>query len=246
MSNKERGQNPVVGDDVTLRFFSFNSNAFTDVNAVNYVEIYYLDKEDVTEVNPDGRRLVATIDGGDVVHDDDGQYHVTINLDRDAYVIGNYLDIWNVVIREEEPASDVEQEWTLYPDLWYTSPYPIVYDFSFEVRPNRIRQGNIKPLIIGIFPNVPKASDLARYYTNLITNASLKISIEQICGDCMPAEKDLRLIVDEEDVIFREQCSGYYTLDTSELDCGLYDVWFKLELGGNVYISDNQSIEIFK
>ena len=245
MATKERGQNPVVGDDVVLRLFTYNSNARADVESINNVEIYFLDSTLTTAENPDGRRLVANVDGADVIRDSEGHYYLSVFLDLDLFVIGKYLDVWNITVRVDEPASNIEQQWYLYPDLWYTSPIPIVYDYSFDVSPNRIRQGSIKYLIIGIYPNVPKASDLERYYTNLATTAGLKISIEQTCGDCLPAEKDLRLKVDEVDVEFREKCVGYYLLDTTDLDCGIYDVWFKMELGENIFISDKQSIEIF-
>jgi hypothetical protein len=246
MATKERGQNPVITDDLTLRLFTYNSNARTDVYSINSVEIYFLDPEEKTAENPDGRRLVETIAGADVVRDSEGTYSVSINLQAVNYTIGKYLDVWKITVQELEPESSIEQQWKLYPNMWYTSPIPIVYDFSFDVKPNRIRQGSVKYLIVGIYPNVPKASDLERYYTNLAIAANLKISIEQTCGECLPAEKDLRLVVDEALIENREMCSGYYLLDTTNLDCGIYDVWFKMELGENIYISDKQSIEIFE
>lgn len=245
MANKERGQNPAIGDDVTLRLFTYNSNNRADVFNVNSVDIYFLDPAEITSENTDGRRLVQTIDGSDVLRVSEGHYSVSTTLQKDVYTIGKYLDVWKITVQEEEAESNIEQEWNLYPNLWYTSPIPIVYDFSFDVRPNRIRQGSIKYLIIGIYPNVPKASDLERYYTNLAIAASLKISIKQSCGECLPAEEDLKLKVDEADIEFREKCTGYYLLDTTDLDCGIYDVWFKMTLGESTYISDKQSIEIF-
>ena len=38
---------------------------------------------------------------------------------------------------------------------------------------------------------------------------------------------------------------GYYLLDTTEMEIGIYDVWYELDLGGNTYISDRQSLQIF-
>lgn len=246
MATKERGQNPVITDDVVLRLLTYNSNARTDVYSINSVDIYFLDPAEVSADNPDGRRLVETVDGADVVHVSEGHYSVTVTLAANSYTIGNYLDVWNITVQNLEPESTIEQQWILYPNMWYTSPIPIVYDFSFDVRPNRIRKGSIKYLIVGVYPNVPKASDLERYYVNLATASSLSISIKQTCGECLPAEEDLRLIVDEESVEFREKCVGYYLFDTTDLDCGIYDVWFKMELGENTYVSDNQAIEIFE
>ena len=76
--------------------------------------------------------------------------------------------------------------------------------------------------------------------------SDLKISIEQACGNCLSDEQDLRLIVDKELVQSREKRYGYYKLDTTEMDCGIYNVWFQLEFGGNVYISDKMQLQIYE
>jgi hypothetical protein len=96
-------------------------------------------------------------------------------------------------------------------------------------------------------PNVPTAGDLRAYYENIAIVSDLSISIEQNCGECIPAEQDLRLIVDNESVDYREKRHGYYKLDTEalEMGCGIYDVWFTLEFGGNKYISDRMHIQIY-
>lgn len=245
MATKERYQNPVVGDDINLRFFTYNSNNRSDVFSISKVDIYYLDSTLISETNVDGRRLVLTIDGEDVTAEDTGHYMVNTVLESDVFVIGRYLDVWTVVVRENETETMVEQQWQLYPDLWYTTPMPIVYDFTFDVRPNRIRQKSVKYLIIGIHPNVPRATDLERYYTNLAITSNVQIYIEQACGDCMPEEKDLRLVVDGASVELREKCQGFYLLDTTEMDCGIYNVYFKMEMGENIFYSDNQQIEIY-
>jgi hypothetical protein len=100
-------------------------------------------------------------------------------------------------------------------------------------------------LIIEIKPNVPTAGDLRKYYENLAIVADLRITIEQSCGDCMPAERDQRLIVEEALVDYREKRYGYYQLDTTDLSCGIYDVTFRLDFGGNIYISDRMHIQIY-
>ena len=94
-------------------------------------------------------------------------------------------------------------------------------------------------------PNVPSAGNLRQYYENLAIVSDLKITIEQSCGDCMPQETDLRMIVEDDSVDYREKRFGYYKLDTTDMDCGLYDIWFKLEFGGNVYISDRFKLQIY-
>ena len=61
----------------------------------------------------------------------------------------------------------------------------------------------------------------------------------------MPQEEDLRLIVDKEPVTYREKRYGYYQIDTADMEVGIYDVWFELDLGDNVYISERNQLQIF-
>jgi len=75
--------------------------------------------------------------------------------------------------------------------------------------------------------------------------ADLKITIEQSCGACIPAQQDLRVIVDEAPVDFREKNHGFYQLDTQDLACGIYDVTFRLDFGTNIYLSDKKQLLIF-
>lgn len=242
---KERYQNPTVGDEINLRLFTYNSTNLRDVVSIDQVEIYFLDPYNVTEANPDGRRLVDTIDGSAVTVEDTGTHLITITAAEAQYTIGRYVDIWTINLEVDEPAQTIENCFEIYPDLWYTAPTPIVFDFDFHFQPNKFRQGSKQYLIIEIVPNVPRASDLERYYQNLAIVSDLKISIEQNCGDCLPVERDLRVIVDEESVDYREKRYGYYQFDTTDLGCGIYDVTFKLEFGGNVYISDRMPLQVY-
>jgi len=245
VATKERYQNPVVGDSVRLKLFSFRSNNRTNFNSVDKVEIYFLDPVEVTEENPEGRRLVDTLTGASIVNVETGLYEVTVALEDTKYTIGDYVDVWYAYIEANDDLSTVENTWKIYPDLFYTSPLPIVYDFSFAFRPNKLRLGSKQYLIIDIVPNVRNASDLARYYENLAIVSPLKISITQVCGECLPAEEDLRVIAEEENVEFREKGRGYYFLDTEDWTEGLYDVWFTMEFGGNTYISSKQQLQIY-
>lgn len=249
MAEKQRYQNPVVGDDLVLSLFAYNSNNRANFDSIASVDIYFLDPNDVSESNPDGRRLVQTIDGSDVTNEETGLYKVTISLTDPTYVIGKYIDIWNVVFEtNNNPTAEIPNSFEIYPDLWYTTTIPIVYDFNFRFSPNKIRKGSKRWLIIDITPNVPKATDLQRYYTNLAIAAPIKVSIEQACVPCMPAEESLRLVVDEEDVEVREKCVGYWFLNTDslELNSGIYNIWFTMEFGENKYISDKQQIQIYE
>ena len=247
MTAKERKQNPVIGDDLTLRLFIYNSNNRANVNSVEQVELYFLDPNEKTPDNPNGMRLVKTIPGTEVTFVEDGHYTITVELEPECFTIGKYLDVWCLETRECDPIIKVENLFEVKPDLWYTTPIPIVYDFHFAFRPNKIRAGSKRWLIADVTPNVPRATDLERYYTNLCIVSPLKISIEAACVECMHEESDLNLIVDRADVQFREKGQGFYFLDTDalEMDCGIYNVWFEMEFGESLYISDKQQLQIF-
>jgi hypothetical protein len=237
MAAKERYQNPTGGDTVNLRLFTYNSNNLANVVAVQKVDIFSCDDT--------SRILVETFPGTSVIAESTGKYLLTVPLTEPKYCIGRYLDAWTLQFENEDCPATVEQPFQVYPQLWYTTPIPVVYDFSFSFRPNRMRVGSKQHLIIEITPNVPRGSDLARYYENLAIVSNLNISIEQMCGDCVPCEEDLRLIVDNQPVDYREKRYGYYLLDTTELEKGIYNVWFQMEFGESIYISDKNQFQIY-
>jgi len=243
--SKERYQNPTVGDSVNLRLFTYNSNNRRDVQEIEQVEIYTLDPTERTEDNPEGLRLVQIIDGSSVVKEDTGRYLVTIDASSPIYTIGEYKDKWKVKFQDNDSfTATIANNFTLYPDLWFTTSLPPVYDFSFNFRPNRIRRGSKRYLIIQVVPNVPRGPDLERYYENLAIVSDLRVSIEVDCADCVPVEQDLRLVVDRQIVDYREKMYAYYFIDTSELASGIYNVWFELTFGENTFISDKGALQI--
>lgn len=245
MATKERFQNPAVSDKVNLRLFTYNSNNLADLESIEKIDIYYLDRALVSDTNPDGRRLVESFDGTAIVVEDTGTHLLQVTLEEKKYVIGSYVDSWTVNVSTDQPAGTIEQVFQVYPSLWYTTPIPVVYDFNFHFQPNKFRKGSKQFLIIEIVPNVPTAGDLRQYYENLAIVSDLKISFEQTCGDCLPAECDLRLVADKVPVTYREKRYGYYQLDTEDLNCGLYDIWFQLDFGGNRYISDRMKFQVY-
>lgn len=247
MPNKERFQNPTCNDTINLRLFTYNSNNLKDVQLVEKVEIYILDPENKTESNPDGRRLVQTFAGSSVVKEDTGRYLLQVNLTDPLYTIGSYLDIWTVQFEGGECAkATIDQPFRVYPDLWFTTPTPPVHDFNFSFRPNRMVKGTKRYLLIQITPNVPRGGDILPYYENLAIVSEIRVSIEFACGDCVPQEKDLRLVVDRQLVDYREKLYGYFFLDTTEYEPGIYNVWFELALGENVYISEKSQLQIYE
>ncbi len=240
--SKERFQNPVIGDVVRLRLFIYNSNNLADPFNLREVDIYVLDPHATSETNPDGRCFLLTIDSSSIVRECQGNYYVDVTLDRNIFTIGKFLDVWKITLLDGEEESCIENCFQVYSQLWYTTPIPVVYDFDFNFQPNRIRKGSRKYIQIEITPNVPTATDLKRYYENLAIVSNLKISMERTC--CANSF-DENLILDEVCVDFREKRFGFYFLDTTDLECGIYDLWFSLCLGGNTYISPREQLEIF-
>jgi hypothetical protein len=243
---KERNQNITVGDNLKLRLFTYNSNSRQNIYNIEKVEIYNLDQTYKTEENPEGRRLIQTIETSEISTEDEGEYSIEINLEDQIYTIGNYIDVWHVEF-DQEQSGTVTNEFNILPNLWFASDLPVIYDFTFGFRPNRIRYGEKRWINIEVIPNVPNISDLKRYYSNLSISSPLKVWIEKICGDCVPSERDLRMIVEGDLVKHRRGTEGSYFIDTEKLnmDCGMYNIWFEMEFGENKYISDNQQIQIF-
>ena len=242
---KERYQNPTVGDNIFLRLFTYNSNNKVNVNEIEEVKIYLLDPAEKTIDNPDGLRLIETISGNNVTNESAGQYLLEIAALDPDYVIGDYVDKWTVKFEDNEACvATITNNFTIYPDLWFTTSVPPIYDFNFNFRPNRIRKGTKRYLLIQVTPNVPRGADVQNYYENLAIVADLRVSIESSCGDCVPVENDLKLLVDRQLVGFREKMYAYYFIDTSEIDAGIYNIWFELAFGENIFISDKSALQI--
>lgn len=242
---KERYQNLVCGDTIRLRLYTFNSNEKKDVNSIESVTIYYHDPLEITTENPQGLRLIATIESNDIVHDSDGSYYVDIITTPLNYLIGDYTDTWKVQFEDGECFSEsIKNTFKIIPDSWYASEIDLPESYQIFFRPNRFIKGTKRNLICEIIPNVPKASDLEKYYKILNATGEIRISIAAICGPCLPAEKDLRLVVDREIITNKQGCNFYYFLDTEEMNIGIYDVWFEINIGENTFITESNQIQI--
>jgi hypothetical protein len=243
---KERYQNPTYNENVRLRLFFYNSNNFSDVAKITKIDLYKV--ENGKSINdPSARTFVRSVNPSSVVKDGTGRYYVDVFLEEGVFLIGQYVDVWTVqFVNEDQDTSEIVNPFQVYPNLWYSTPIPVVYDFDFIFRPNKIRKGSKRYLIVEITPNVPKGTDLQRYYENLAIVADLKISMELKCGNCVPDEEDLRIVIDRAPVDYREKKYGYFMLDTTEIEVGVYDVWFELEMGENNYISDRMNLQIYK
>jgi hypothetical protein len=242
---KERYQNPTIDQTVRLRLYFYNSNNYSDVCQIKEVLIYKI-PDGVSMTNIGGRMLVQTIPGDQVINDGTGKYYVDIYTEDGVYTIGRYTDVWIVnYVNDNLGTSEIANLWQVYPPLWYSSPIPVVYDFNFVFRPSQIRKGSKQFLIIQVTPNVPKGTDLQRYYENLAIIGNVLVSIEQRCGACLPPEQDLRMVVCNEPVQFSQKQFGYYYLDTCNFEIGIYDIWFQLDLGDNNYLSPRFQLQIY-
>lgn len=239
MSSKERYQNPTCGDTLNLRMFTYNSNNKKDIESIESIDIYVYDDHGQG-------RLIQTIEGSEVSKTNTGEYLLELNIEHPLYIIGKYQDVWNVTFENEECAvAKIVNRFQIYPDLWFTTTVPPVYDFNFDFRPNKIRKGSKRYIIIEISPNVPNGSDIAKYYENLAIVSDIKVSIEIECGNCVPQEEDLRLIVDKEVVDYRERCYAYYFINTENYEEGIYNIWFELSFGENLFISEKNSFQVY-
>lgn len=240
---KERFQNPNCGDTLRLRLFSFNSSEKVNVFSIEKIEIIKI--EDITEENLNGEVLIKTINNTEIENPETGEYYVDLTLNQDDFTIGRYIDRWHIQFEENETCTKnkVNNFFEVLPSMWFTSAGPNIYDFNFKFKPNKITQGSKRYIVIEINPITPRIESIEKYYASIAITSQLKINIEKNCGNCPAEEKEI--LVEDEIVNFREQNLGYYMLDTREMDEGIYNVWFKLEHGENIYISEKNQLQIF-
>lgn len=238
--NKERYSNLTCSDTVNLKLFTFNVNNLSDVQSINNINIYQL-------IEHEQKQLIQTIAGSSVNLLKTGIYELPLFLDPSLYSEGNFQDSWNISFTSNtcENAVIVDNSFKIYPDKWFSTPFPPIYDFSFRFYPNKIRFGSKRNLVIDIIPNVPHGSDILPYYIDLATVSDIRINIELECGRCVPKERDLRLIVDNELVHNRNGRQALYFIDTNEFEEGLYSIWFEVCFGENLFISPKESLQIF-
>lgn len=246
---KEKYQTPALGDTVRLRLYVYNANALTNFKSVDAIAIYFLDPNSRTEINPDGRTLVEQITTSTVVQTAIGKYYVDVELAEDTYVLGNHLIQWTLVYENElNCQSIVENKFTIFPRLWATSDLPLIYDFDFTFRPNRITLDSKRWLTVEIIPKVQNADTFNQYYAGIALSSNLTVSICKRCGGC-PSDDDDDLVVDADPVQFRERGTGYYFLSTGEdtdfEEQGLYDIWFNLTYGECHFRSPIFQLEIY-
>lgn len=246
---KERFQNPNCGDTLRLRLFSFNSNEKSNVHSIEKVEIIFLDENERTEQNPTGEIVYKTIPTGEIENPTEGEYYVDLvlqtNDNGDPFIIGRYIDRWYIQFEENETCTQnkINNFFEVFPSIWFTSSGPNIYDFDFKFKPNKITKGSKRYIVIEVKPITPAIDAIQQYYSNIAITGNLKINIEKSCSSCPTDENEI--IIEDQLIEFREQNLGYYLLDTQELDEGIYNIWFKLEHGDLIYVSEKNQISIF-
>lgn len=243
---KERFQNPTCGDNISLRLFTYNTNDKQNIESISKVEIYVSEYDLKSTTNPEGLRLVQTIDGSEVINNAIGEYYIQFLIENPIYTIGTYKDVWYVKFDSLNcNETKISNEFKVLSDVWFADTDVPIYDFNFSVQPTKIKKGTKRYLIIKTLPNLKQGSSILPYYENLALSSDLKVSIEIECGNCVPQEQDLRLIVDKKLVNYKEKNSAYFFIDTEEYQEGVYNIWFELNFKNNVFISDKLSFQIF-
>jgi hypothetical protein len=235
---KERFQNPNCGDNIRLRLFSFNSNYKKNVHSIKKIDIIRVDEENK-------EYIIKTIDPIEIQNPRPGEYYIDLNLNIEEFIIGNYLDRWEIQFEESQDCATnkVNNFFQILPSIWFTSSGPNIYDFSFKFKPNKMVLGSKKYIVIEINPITPRVEDIEKYYSNIAITSNLKINIEKNCTNCPEDEEEI--IIEDELIEFREKNLGYYLLDTQDMEEGIYNIWFKLEHGENVYVSEKNQFQIF-
>lgn len=254
---KERTQNPVLGDTINLRLFSYSSNTLSDVYRVKSVKIFYLDHDQRTENNPDGRVLIRTVAEPDIQNPSDGEYLLPLITNETEFRVGSYIDRWEILFEDTDNRDGViENSFHIYRDLWYTSEKPIIYDIGFNFQPYRLVQGCRKHLRVDLEIFAPEEDIIDKYYYYLLTLADIQLRIVQDEGvGYEEVETDKNVVLNWTTVDFRENTTGYYRIDTSAdprphragkpWGTGIYLVQFRATLGGNLYLSQKFRIQIY-
>lgn len=260
MPIKERYQSPVLGDTLNLDFYSYNNNSLTSVNELGNIEVYFLDKTQLSDNNPNGKRIKLIITPNNITELSTGHYRAQINLDDNLFEIGDYIDVWNIKFNDYDSTFyKVENQFRIHTDLRETHDRPFVYDVSWSFNPKKIILYSRRYLKIAFKPSIHddigrkyiNESLIDRFYFNLKNTQNLFIKIELIEGcdyneDCLYAN----IITDPEwdRVEIRGDNEAYYLIDSTEdegiYNLGIYSVQFKILIGGQEIISPKFYLQI--
>jgi hypothetical protein len=250
---KERYQSLTLGDDVNLDFYSYQNNSLINVSEIQKIEVYFLDPNNITSSNIDGRSIKKIIPSTDITQINTGHYRAVLTIDDNLYEIGDFIDVW--FVRYNTFDSDffpVINQFKVFSDLRETWDRPFVYDVDFSFDPKKIVSGNKKYIRIGFFPNIQIEKDIIdRFYFNLKTTGNLFIRIEQIegCGfdPDLPAF-NVKTDPEWDQVDIRGDNEAYYLIDSTDNGdyvLGIYAVQFKILIDGQEIISPKFYLQIF-
>jgi hypothetical protein len=245
MATKTRDGNLVIGDFALLKQYLYNGNSLSDIVSVDQVDIYFLDPDLRTCDNPSGKVLVESFPGSATTNPDSGVYELSVYLNPSLYEIGQYNDQWTATFDIASTPSTINGLFKIYPDLWYASGTPITYLFNWYWLPNMIPFGAIQNLNIEITPITPTASDLESYYVALQTVGKTYITISKFCGPCTDPCKGDDILIEDYPLDIVNVNKAYYLLDTNEFGAGVFNIQFKLLLGGSTYLSPKSQLLIY-
>lgn len=254
---RERRENPVIGDTINLRVFTYSSNSRADIYQMDSVNIYYLDKEQATEANPEGRVHITSIPANQIFHPSQGEYQVVLKTNPVDYRVGTYIDRWEGLFEIDDSRPGViENYFNIYRDLWYTSPIPLVYEIGFVYSPTKILSGSKKYIRTDIEIYTRDKSIVEQYYYYLRGLQSIQFRLTLDEGpDYDPVVSENNIIQDWAPMSFAEDRTAYFLLDTSidprpsrsgrPLPLGIYLIQFKAALGETVHLSPKFRLQIY-
>jgi len=261
MAIRERYQSAVLGDSINLDLYAYNNNSLVDLYEIQKVEIYFLDPSQVTNTNPDGRRLKEIVyPPNRIAYWGTGHYRLQLTINDALYEVGNHVDIWYIKSNASESTfSQVTNNFEVHRELTQTEDRPFLYDVSFSFSPKKVVKNSKRYLKIGFYPSVHSdigvkslAEDqLDQFYYNLKTGGNLYIRIEMMEGCGYNATyPDANVITDPEwtPVDIRGDNEGYFMIDTTDdgdYNLGVYWVQFKADIQGQEIISDRFYLQIY-
>lgn len=257
---KERYQSPTLGDVLNLDFYSYNNNSLTSVQEFSNIDVYFLDPTQVTENNPQGRRIKLIITPNNITEISTGHYRAQITLDDNLFEIGNYIDVWRLKFNNyDNNFIKVENQFKIHTDLRETQDRPYIYDVTWSFSPKKIVLYSKQYLKIGFFPAIH--SDIGtkyineklieRFYFNLKNTGNLFIKIDLIEGCNYNEESPCANTITEpewDQVEIRGDNEAYYLINSTEdgnYNIGIYSVQFKILIDSQEIISPRFYLQIF-
>ncbi len=252
MALRERYQSPTLGDQINLDLYNYQNNALDDLYDIQKIEVYFLNTSQISDHNPDGRRIKETILPVNISSVTTGHYRTVVTLEDTTYEIGDHLDIWYVKFNSyDEEFIPIVNNFVVYTDLRETHDRPFVYSVDFEIHPKKIVKGSKQYIKINFRPQIDSVNLLERFYYNIKTTSNLYVRIEltEGCG-YHSGFPEMNLMTDPEwkPAEIRGDNEAYLlvdTTDTGDYELGIYSVQAKIVIDDQEIISPRFWMQIF-